>query len=587
MNKKAQHTDRQLYRRLLTYVTPYWPVFVISLVALIIQALTEPLKAAILEPMVDQLFVEKDDEMMIIIPVLIFIVFFISGVASFIGNSCMHWVSNRVVMDLRQDMFSRLLELPVEYFDRHSVGSILSKYTFDVIQVKEASSNAISVIVKDTLMVVGLLAWMFYVDWLLTCIALIGTPFIFLVVYVVRKRLRRMSVLVQETMADLNHALNEVIQGLRIIRLFGGQEQENRRFSEIINHNRRFNMKLVYASAASSPVVQQVAALALAIIVYIAAQRALEDQLTIGQFGSFIAAMIMLMDPLKRLVRVNEDIQRGMAASVTVFGLLDEPGEIDQGSIKLPRLTGKIEIRDLQHRYDETEIKALDQVSLVIEAGQTAALVGASGSGKTTLASLIPRFYSQTGGSILLDGIDIHEATLGSLRDNIGFVSQDVVLFNDTIRNNIAFGKLQDYSDEDVFQAAASAHAMEFIEKLPDGMNTCVGEKGSRLSGGQRQRLALARALLKDAPILILDEATSSLDTESERLIQLALEELKQNRTCLIIAHRLSTIVSADRIFVLEGGKIIESGTHEELLQRGGAYARYYASQAPKDSVNS
>jgi subfamily B ATP-binding cassette protein MsbA len=581
MEHEDHQSDWQLYRRLLSYVTPYWLVFIISLAALMTQALTEPLKAAILEPMIDQLFIEKNEEMIVIIPLLIFFIFLVSGIASFIGNSCMHWVSNNVVKDLRKDMFASLINLPSEYYDRNSVGSILSKYTFDVIQVKEASSNAISVIVKDSIMITGLLGWMLYLDWLLTCIALVGTPFIFTVIYFVRKRLRSMSIKVQDTMVNLNHILSEVINGIRVVKLFGGQAQEMKRFSEIINANRLFNMKLVYASAASSPIVQQVAALALAVIVYVAAGRALDNQLTIGQFGSFIAAMIMLMDPLKRLVRVNEDIQKGMAASVTVFGLLDESEEVDEGSIDLPPLTGSIEIKNLAHQYATSSENALEDISININAGETVALVGSSGSGKTTLANLLPRFYRNSNGKVFLDGHDIDDVSLSSLRDNIGLVSQDVVLFNDSIRNNIAFGKYRDSSEEAIISAATSAHAMEFIERLPEGLDTNVGEKGSLLSGGQRQRVALARALLKDAPILILDEATSSLDTESERHIQLALEEIRKGRTCIIIAHRLSTIVSADKVFVLENGKIVESGNHQDLLEKNGVYARFYQSRSP------
>ena len=336
-------------------------------------------------------------------------------------------------------------------------------------------------------------------------------------------------------------------------------------------------MKLVYASAASSPIVQQVAALALAIIVYIAAGRALNDQLTIGQFGSFIAAMVMLMDPLKRLVRVNEDIQRGLAASVTVFGILDERPEVDEGDVVVSRLSGDIEFQQLSFNYANENQDVLDNISLQINAGQTIAFVGPSGSGKTTLANLIPGFYQDYKGAILMDGHNLKDISLSSIRDNISLVSQDVILFNDTVRNNIAFGNLRGASDSEIITAAQAAHAMEFIEQLPDGLDTIVGDKGSRLSGGQRQRIALARALLKDAPILILDEATSSLDTESERFIQLALDELRGKKTCLVIAHRLSTIISADKVFVVDQGRIVESGKHEELIKSRGHYAKLYA----------
>lgn len=577
MNKKAVHqSDKQLYRRLLGYVTPYWKIFLLLLFGLVLQAVTEPIKAMLLEPLLDQLFVEKNREMMLLLPAMLFGVFLVSGIAGFIGGASMNWISNQVVLDLRKEMFARLLQLPTRFYDKHGAGSIISKFTFDVIQVKEAASSAITVLVKDTLMIIGLLAWMFYLDWLLTCIALIGTPFIFTIVYIVRKRLRRMSLKVQDTMADINHVLSEVIEGHRIVKLFDGQEQEKNRFWNIINANRLFNMKFVYASTASGPIVQQIAATALAVIVYVAAIRAFSDELTIGQFGSFMAAMIMLMDPLKRLVRVNESIQKGLAASETVFGMINEQAELDEATKELPRLKGDIEIRDLGYRYEGSETNALENITLSINAGETIALVGASGSGKTTLVNLIPRFYQTGKGKIFLDGHDIHDVTLSSLRANIGLVSQEVILFNDSIRNNIAFGACRDADDSRVLAAAKAAHAMQFIDKLPEGMNTNIGDKGARLSGGQRQRIALARALLKDAPMLILDEATSALDTESERQIQLALEEIRTHRTVIIIAHRLSTIESADRVFVLDHGRVVEIGNHAELLAKNGVYAKFY-----------
>ena len=578
MQADAQGSDWQLYLRLLKYVTPYWYIFLSAILAMILQALAEPAKAALLRPMLDRLFVNKDEGMIIIIPLLIIGVFAFSGIASVIAGISMNWISNNVVNDLRREMFARLLGFPSRYYDSHSVGGLVSKFTFDVMQIKEAASNVITVLVKDSLMTVGLLLWMFYMDWRLTCIALLSAPFIILIVSVVRSRLRRMSIKVQDTMADINHVLGEVMDGHRIVKLFGGQDQERARFQTIVTANLRYTMKFVYASVASGPAVQFIAAIALAIIVYVAASRALSEQLTVGEFGSFFAAMAMMMDPLKRLVRINEHLQKGLAASGSIFGLLDVPVETDGGSNRLPAAQGEIEIRNLDFSYETSGPMALKDINVHIGRGETIALVGASGAGKTTLANLLPRFYQCEKGRIFIDGCDIHDVSLASLRGNIALVSQDIILFDDTVRNNIAYGAQRDAGEDKINAAAAAAHALEFIRDLPAGMDTEIGEKGARLSGGQRQRIALARALLKNAPIIILDEATSALDAESERQIQAALEEIRRERTCIIIAHRLSTIKAADRVYVLDGGHIVETGTHAELLSRNGVYAKLYQS---------
>ena len=572
----ADQSDTQLYGRLLQYVLPYKKVFYIALAGMVIQAVMEPAKAALLEPMLDKLFVDKDPQMIIIVPVLIVLVFLVSGIATFVGTAAVHWVANRVILDLRSDMFHRLLCFPSETFDRRSGSSLISRFTYDVIQIKTAAAGAITTIIRDTLVVVGLLAWMFYVQWQLTLIALVGTPFVILIVQIIRKRLRRMSNRTQETMADINQALSEVIEGQRIVKLFGGQEQEQDRFANIIRANRNFEMKFVYASAASGPIVQLIAAVALSVIVYVAATQAVQQAFSIGQFASFIAAMVMLMDPLKRLVKVNEHIQRGLAGCESVFSVIDETVESDPGGIDNIRLSGDIQIRQLNYRYKDDAGEVLQDINLHIRPRETVALVGISGSGKSTLANLIPMFYQYREGSILLDGRDIRDMSLAGLRANIGLVSQDILLFNDSIRKNIAYGTNRGASEEKIRAAAVAAHAMEFIDELPQGLDTPVGERGSRLSGGQRQRIALARALLKDAPVLILDEATSALDNESERHIQLAMESLRKEKTCLVIAHRLSTIVSADRIVVMDRGRVAETGTHSELMSKGGLYTKLY-----------
>ncbi|MFB3091374.1 MAG: lipid A export permease/ATP-binding protein MsbA, partial [Gammaproteobacteria bacterium] len=503
----------------------------------------------------------------------------VRGFAAYANGVALFWVSNKVVMDLRQEMFVRILSLPSSYYDDHSSGSLLSKFTFDVTQIKEAATNAITTIVRDSLSIVGLLGWMFYIDWKLTLVAMVSAPFIAIVILIIRKRLRKMSRKVQGSMADINHVLVECINGHKLVKLYDGKEQEIRRFQEVTNANRRYSMKFAMAAVASSPMIQLITAIALAIIIYIGIQNASVDKIEVGEFTSFFAAMAMLLNPLKRLARVNEHLQKGLAACESVFALLDHLVEPDVGKQTLERVKGEIEFCNVNFSYDGNDQIALNNVSMHIKPGETIALVGASGSGKSTIANLVPSFYSVTEGKILLDGKDIKDISLQSLRQNIALVSQDIVLFNDTVRNNIAYGNMSGSSEESIIAAARAAHALEFIEDLQDGFDTIVGEKGLKLSGGQRQRLAIARALLKDAPVLIMDEATSSLDTHSERQIQMALDEVKEGRTCLIIAHRLSTIEKADRIIVIDNGIIVETGTHAELIKKDSAYARLHQLQ--------
>ena len=571
--------DARLYKRLLLYVKPYWRTFLIAIVSMLVLAISDPAIPALIKPMLDGAFIEKDPATMKWIPVLFVVLFAVRGFAAYANGVALFWVSNKVVMDLRQEMFVRILSLPSSYYDNHSSGSLLSKFTFDVTQIKEAATNAITTIVRDSLSIVGLLGWMLYIDWKLTLVAMVSAPFIAIVILIIRKRLRKMSRKVQGSMADINHVLVECINGHKLVKLYDGKEQEIRRFQEVTNANRRYSMKFAMAAVASSPMIQLITAIALAIIIYIAIQNASVDNIEVGEFTSFFAAMAMLLNPLKRLARVNEHLQKGLAACESVFALLDHLVEPDVGKQTLERVKGEIEFCNVNFSYDGNDQKALNNVSMHIKPGETIALVGASGSGKSTIANLVPSFYSVTEGKILLDGKDIKDISLQSLRHNIALVSQDIVLFNDTVRNNIAYGNMSDSSEESIIAAARAAHALEFIEDLHDGFDTIVGEKGLKLSGGQRQRLAIARALLKDAPVLIMDEATSSLDTHSERQIQMALDEVKEGRTCLIIAHRLSTIEKADRIIVIDNGVIVETGTHAELIKKDGAYARLHQLQ--------
>lgn len=581
----AQLSSKALYLRLLSYVKPYWVVFLIAIVAMVVLALTEPAMPALIKPLLDGSFVEKDPDLMQLMPILIVLLFFIRGVANYISTVAINWVANKVVMDLRNEMFNRLMTLPSSFYDHHPAGNLMSKVTFDVTQVTNAASQALIVIVRDSIAIIGLLAWMFYLNWRLTLLALIVAPAIALVVKVISKRLRKFNRKLQSSMGDMTHCLEESIGGVEVIKVYQGREQAIGRFQKISNWVRRYNMKLISASAASVPIVQFIAAIALAMIIYIAIGQSAANEITVGGFVSFFGAMAMLFSPLKRLTKVNEQLQKGLAAAESVFGLLDETPETDTGGKPILETRGQIEFRHVTLNYQPDEPAALHDFTLTVNAGETLALVGQSGSGKSTLVQLIPRFYRPGSGQILIDGEDIETLKLDALRQRIAVVNQDIVLFNDTVAANIAFGGLHEASREEIIRAAEAAHAMEFIEKLPDGLDTMIGSNGVRLSGGQRQRLAIARALLKNAPILILDEATSALDTASEHHVQKAIEGIRHSRTLIIIAHRLSTIKNADRIAVLNQGKLAELGPHQRLLDEGGLYAQLYRKQLLDDEL--
>jgi len=549
---------------------------VVALLAMVIAAATEPALPALLKPLLDGSFVQKDPETIRLIPLLIIGLFLLRGISGYASSYAMSWVANKLVMDMRNLMFDKLVRMPTGYYDNTSSGSVIANIAFNVNQVADAGVNVITVLVKDTVTVIGLLGLMLYQDWKLTLVALTVTPIIVVIVRVFSTRLRQMSRGAQRSVGDITHVLEETLNGHKVVKIFGGQDYERERFFDATNRIRRFNMKQTVAAAANVPLVQLVIAIALSIIIYYAT---LQSDLTVGGFVAFITAMLMLLAPIKRLTGVNESLQRGLAAAEIVFELLDQPAEPDTGSIPLHRSKGALEIENVSLRYEGAEQPALDGVSLTVAPGETVALVGASGSGKTSLANLIPRFYHPTGGRILIDGQDIETIRLADLREQIAFVSQDVVLFNDTVTANIAYGRQNQASEADIIAAAEAAHAMEFIRQMPEGLAALVGENGVKLSGGQRQRIAIARALLKNAPILILDEATSALDTQSERHVQAALETLMQGRTTIVIAHRLSTVEKADRIVVLQKGRIVETGSHTELLARNGIYANLYRLQ--------
>ena len=574
--KQKKSTDLALYLRLLAYVKPYRRIFAVAVLAMAVLALTNPAIAALFKNITEGVFFHTEVNLMTRVVIPIIIVFLVVAISSYISRYALAWVADRLVMDLRAEMFNQLLQLSCASLDRHTAGSLVSKFTFDVTQLKEAGTNVITTLSRDTLSIIGLVAWMAYIDWLMTLIAFIAGPFILFVLLAIRLRLRRMSRLVQDSMADLHHVLDEAIAGHRIIKIFAGRGQEGERFRQKANANRRYNMKFIAASAASTPAINVITAIVLAAVVYVAAEQAATDKISVAEFNSFFAALLMLLSPLRRLSRINEDLQRGLAASESVFAFIDQETEADDGNVSVDRLTGAVEIRDLSFAYSEETGPVLQNVSLTVAPGQSVAIIGPSGSGKTSLVNLIPRFYDNISGGIRVDGHDIRDLSLVRLRENIALVSQNVVLYNDTVRNNIAYGGNRAVDMEQVREAARLADALTFIEALENGFDTVIGNDGSRLSGGQRQRIALARAILKDAPILILDEATAALDTESERSIQQALDSIKQDRTCIIIAHRLSTIEKADHVFVLENGRLVESGAHSQLIQRDGVYTRLY-----------
>jgi len=572
-------TGKELYLRLLRHVTPYWKMFALAVATMVILAATEPALPALLKPTLDGSFVDKDLDAVGLMSVLIVLLFIIRGAATFVTTMALTWVGGRVVMDLRNEMFDKLVSLPSSYHDKQSSGALISKVTFDATQVTEAASNVLLVLVRDTLSIIGLLAWMFYLQWQLTLITFITAPVVVLTVKYFTHRLRVASHRLQQSMGDVTHVLEETIDGQHVVRSFGGEAYEKSRFAQTAEAVRRFQLKFMAASTANSPIAQFFISIALAIILFLAAHLSATGQITVGGFVSFFAAMAMLFSPIKRLTSINGLLQRGIAAAASVFALVDEPSEPDHGTRTFGRAKGRLEFRDVSFKYESADAPALVDVSITVEPGETLALVGHSGSGKSTLASLVPRFYLPDAGAIYLDDVDIAELTLASLRANVALVSQDIVLFNDSVGANIAYGPLASSSREAIVAAAQAAHAMEFIEKLPRGLDTDVGQKGVRLSGGQRQRLAIARAFLKDAPVLIMDEATSSVDNIAEQHIQAGLEQLRKGRTTVVIAHRLSTIERADNIAVMDAGHIVDVGKHAHLLEHSSLYASLYRFQ--------
>lgn len=580
-------TSRELYLRLLSYVRPYWKAFVAALVCLGLASLAEPVFPAMMKYLLDDGFSKASGTWdWVLYPLAIMGIFLARAIFGFIGDYAMSWVSNNVIAELRQKMFERMIRLPSSYYSDNLSGRLMSRIAYDVSGVAGAATSALTSLVKDSLSIIGLMGWLVYLNWRLTLITLSVVPFIAFVVRTFSKRLRSVARGQQESMGKITQVLQESIEGNKVVKIFGGQKYEEERFGKSVREQRRLTMRATMASAAQTPLVQFFSAAAVAIIMAVALKQASNDQTTVGSFVSFVTAMLMVMAPLKRLTDINAPIQRGLAAAESVFSLIDAETEADTGTENLGRAQGLVEFDKVSFTYPGADRPALNSVSLTVRPGECVALVGPSGSGKTTAANLLPRFYQIDGGEIRVDGHALQNIQLASLRDNIALVSQDVVLFNDTLGANIAYGSKRTATKDEIRAAAKAAHALEFIDALPQGLDTMIGENGVKFSGGQRQRLAIARALLKNAPILILDEATSALDTESERHVQAALDELMRGRTTLVIAHRLSTIERADRIVTLAHGEKQEEGSHAELLGQDGLYARLYRMQKAEEGIN-
>ncbi len=569
------HTDmstRQIYPRLLRYTWRHKHWLGIAGIGMAGYAGADVALIYIIKPLLDGSIVDRDPFMIRWIPIFLLCLFLARGVAGFFSRYGMSWVANRVIFDVRSDIFSQYLRLPSTFFDVNSTGKTTAKLTYYTGQISGAATSAITIVVQDTLRIVGFIGLMFFMNWSLALITLIVGPIIAWMMTHVSKRFRRYSASIQQSMGEITHISEEVLTGQRVVKVFGGEERERESFQRINEYNRRMSMRKATTTAASVPIIQIIAAVAVAAVVSIALRDTGGGVMSPGELAAFFGAMMGLMGPIKRLTSVNATIQAGMAAAGAIFDLIDEPGGADSGTRRVERAEGRIEVRGLYFRYPNTEADVLRDIAFDVEPGQTVAFVGRSGSGKSTLLSLLPRFYDATAGSINLDGWPIREYRLADLRQQISLVDQNVVLFNDTVARNIAYGVLGDADRAAVAHAAERAYAADFIEALPNGYDTLVGQNGIMLSGGQRQRLAIARALLKNAPILILDEATSALDTESERAIQKGLDNLMRDRTTLVIAHRLSTIQDADRIVVMHDGALVEQGTHDELMVGGGHY---------------
>lgn len=573
LDSSARHT----YWRLVRALRPYRWLFAIGIIGTIFASLTDAGLAWAIKPLINKGFIDRDQAFIKWLPLAIILIFLSRGLTGFVSSYFITKVGRNVVTDFRQQIFAHILKLPAQYIDRQTSGQLLSLIIFNSEQVAEASTFALLTMVQEGFLVLGLLGVMFMINWQLTLLFIVTAPVISIVIRYTSKRLRILSRNVQDSMAEVTHVAEETIEGYRVVRTFGGEGYERKKFNFATNNNRQRELKVVVTNTLGTSGVQLLAAIPIALTLFLATSTMMS--VSAGSFAAIIAAMLSLLRPMRRLTRVNSMLQKGIAGAQSVFDLLDKPTEWDRGNHACGRINGEIVFNNVCLSYFERDGNVLQNISFRVNPGETVALVGRSGAGKSSLVSLLPRFYDVTAGQLLIDGVDIREYRLDDLRKQFALVSQDVCLFNDSIARNIAYGQFDPLDLDAIRHAAKMSHALDFIEKLPQGFDTVIGENGVLLSGGQRQRIAIARALLKDAPILILDEATSALDTESERAIQAALDQLMVERTTIVIAHRLSTIENADRILVLDGGRLVESGTHFELLAREGYYAKLHALQ--------
>jgi subfamily B ATP-binding cassette protein MsbA len=568
-----------VYKRLWSYTRRYIWMFLLGVVGVSVDASMQAVFIRGMEPLIDQVFVGKDSELGLWMVGAIFIIALTRMIGSYVGVYGMEWAGRKVIADLRQELFDRYISLPATFYDTHSSGQLISKLAYNSEQVASAATNSVVSAIRDVLLVFFLLGVMLSINARLTLVMLLLVPIIGLLVTVISRRFRKISHRIQDMMGNVSHVTEEAVTGQQVIKVFQGQDAEKIRFRAVNEKTRRLHMRMIATQLASSTLVQMAAGIALMLLMYISTRPTMLNDISAGTFTAIFTAMIASIPPLKRLTGVQSQVQKGIAAADSIFQVLDTEAEGDSGSYEVERVDGTLEFRNVSFGYGSSDRPVLSGVSFTMPAGSVTALVGHSGSGKTTLAGLLPRFYTGYQGQIFLDGHELSDYTLNNLRSHVSLVSQNVVLFNDTVAGNIAYGALGGSSRDAIVKAATDAHAMGFIEQLPLELDTLVGENGALLSGGQRQRLAIARALLKDAPILILDEATSALDSESERAIQEALSEVIKHRTTLVIAHRLSTIENADQVIVLEQGEVVEYGTHDDLLARDQAYARLYRIQ--------
>ncbi|MGZ8269739.1 MAG: lipid A export permease/ATP-binding protein MsbA [Methylophilus sp.] len=575
-NKDIAHVANAkiLYLRLFRYAWQYKAYFLITILATVILSSSNTAFLALIKKVTDDGFVKQSTDQMVMMPFMLFGLMGIRAIAGFASVYSLRVIARRVVEELRIQAFEKLMYLPVSFFDASSTGLLVSKLTYDVERLSTVTTRTALNVARDVLTVIGLIGYMIYLDWRLTLVFALVTPLMAMYLARMTPKLRSNAKKVQQAVGEITKGAEETIAGQRMVKIFGAQTYEIERFRNVVSHNRKLELRNARIAGLNSFVIEILAAFALSLVVYYAL-----GQFTVGEFAAFIGALMMIISPIKHITSANEDLQIGLAAAQSIFDLIDTPIEQSEGTIEVERAKGEIEFRNVSIRYDNAKKPALDSLSFRIQPGEKIALVGRSGSGKTTLVNLLPRFYELQQGIILLDGIDIRALVLKNLRAQYSLVSQDIVLFNDTIFNNIAYGVLRNASEEEVIEAAKAAHAWEFIQQLPNGLQNEIGDRGVRLSGGQKQRIAIARAILKNAPILLLDEATSALDSESEQHVQAALDALMQGRTTIVIAHRLSTVENADRILVMDQGHIVEFGNHKALLAQEGYYSKLYHKQ--------